>query len=71
MTFRTSAYSHTFWLADAEVSILMAPLWHVQIHALDWQGLRLPIRSGDQHRPVFTVPTSPADVHRHRRPLAI
>jgi len=57
------AYSHTVWLADdnVEVSILMAPLWYVQTHGtpLNWQRLRLLIRTGGERTPIFAVPMSP------------
>ena len=57
------AYSHTVWLADdnIEVSILMAPLWYVQTHGipLNWQRLRLLIRTGGDRTTILTVPMSP------------
>ena len=55
--------SHTVWLADdnTEVSILMPPLWYVLTHGipLNWQRLRLLIRTGGERTPIFTVPMSP------------
>ena len=55
--------AHAVWLADdnIEVSILMAPLWYVQTHAipLNWQRLRLLIRTGGERTTILTVPTSP------------
>jgi len=61
--FPEESYLHTVWLADddTEATILIAPLWYVQIHRapLNLQRLRLLICTGGECTPVFTVPMSP------------
>ena len=60
--FPEETYSHMVWLADdyVEVSILMV-LWYVQTHGipLNWQRLRLLIRTGGERTTILTVPMSP------------
>ena len=58
-TFRTRP-ARTVWLADdnSDVSIRDGPAL-ARPDPRPSTGFRLPIRSGDQHTPVFTVPMSP------------